>query len=31
LVCRFRNQVKTDAVSPFLCSRWSGGRRVAPV
>ena len=31
LVCRFRNQVKTDAVSPFLCSHWSGGRQVAPI
>ena len=31
LVCRFRNHVKTDAVPPFLCSRGSGGRRVAPV
>ena len=31
LVCRFRNHVKTDAVSPFLCSRWSGGRRVTAV
>ena len=31
LVCRFRNHVKTDAVPPFLCSHWSGGRRVAPI
>ena len=31
LVCRLRNPVKTDAVPPFLGSRWSGGRRVAPV
>jgi hypothetical protein len=31
LVCRFRNQVKTDAIHPFLCSRRSGGQRVGPV
>jgi hypothetical protein len=31
LVCRFRNQVKTDAVHPFLFSRRSGGLLVGPV
>jgi hypothetical protein len=31
LVCRFRNQVKTHAVHPFLFSRRSGDRRVSPV
>ena len=30
-VCRFRNHVKTDAVPPFLCRHWSGGRPVAPI
>lgn len=30
LVCRFRNQVKTDTVHPFLFSHRAGGLRVGP-